>query len=1338
MATIVLAAAGAAAGGAIGGVAFGIPMAVIGRAIGATIGQALDQRLLGEGAAAVETGRIERFRLTGASEGSPVAQVWGRMRVGGQVIWATRFKETKTTSGGGGGKGGRGGSAPQVTTYSYSVSLAVALGQGPTTRIGRVWADGMELDLSAVTMRFYPGDEAQLPDPKIEAVEGAGNAPAYRGIAYAVFEDLELAAFGNRVPQLSFELMRAARPAEPTAPGRPAELIEGVALIPGTGEFALATTPVHYRTGPGAAEPANVNSLRGLTDFEASLEALGEEVPNCNSVVLVVSWFGDDLRCEHCRIEPKVERRDRQERGMPWQVSGLRRASAAEVSREDGRPSYGGTPSDRAVIEAIRALRDAGKRVVYYPFILMDVPPGNGRPDPWSDANDQEAHPWRGRITTAKAPGQVGSTDGTAAAAAEVAAFFGAAGIDDFEPVYGALDQSSYNDIFWTIVSAFGGTPSAPPQRLLGIDYTGPAEWSFRRFVLHQAHLCAAAGGVDAFCIGSEMRALTQIRGADNSFPTVAQLVQLARDVRAILGPDTAIGYAADWSEYFGYHPQDGSGDVFFHLDPLWAEDAIDFIGIDNYMPLSDWRDGSDHADADHGSIYNLDYLTANVAGGEGYDWYYPDATARDLQRRSPISDGAHDEPWVFRYKDILNWWRNDHHDRVAGVRRAAPTPWVPESKPIWFTEFGCAAIDKATNQPNKFLDPKSSESALPRYSDGRRDDLIQLQYLRAFYRHWRDPANNPVSSLYGGPMVDLSRAHVWAWDTRPWPAFPLRTDLWSDGGNYARGHWLNGRISNQTLDDVVAEICEASGVRDHDVSALHGVIRGYSVNDVTSARSRLQPLLLAHGIDAIERGGRLRFVNRDGQADAELDTGRLAVLSDEAAGVATSRRPEAEMAGRVRVNYIDGAGTYELHTAEAMMPDDATVGVSQSDMPLALTRVEARFMAERWLAEARIARDTARFVLPPSEGLGAGDVVRHVADGVRTLYRIDQVEEVGARICEAVRVEPAVYVPVDSVEETPTIAPVAPALPVFAQFLDLPLLTGAEVAHAPHIAVTANPWPGAALYASGENAGYVLNRTVDGPAIIGETQSALTRAAPGTWDRGAPLRVQVWGGSLSSASVQSVLNGANAAAIGDGSTDRWEVFQFAEAQLVGDGLYELSLRLRGQLGTDAIMPDSWPAGSRFVLLSSDVVQIELPETARGLERHYRVGPVDRPYDDPSYLYAVTAFAGIGLRPYAPVHLRLAPQDGGDWLLRWVRRTRIDGDSWSSVEVPLGEEVEAYIVRVLAGDTTLREVEVNAPSWAWPAADRNADIAAGADALAVAQLSARFGPGLFGKVAIDD
>src|SRR5688572_7801622 len=113
--------------------------------------------------------------------------------------------------------------------------------------------------------------------------------------------------------------------------------------------------------------------------------------------------------------------------------------------------------------------------------------------------------------------------------------------------------------------------------------------------ILHYAHLCAAAGGVDAFLIGSELRGIPQVRSGASSYPAVGELVDLAANVRGVLGSGTKLSYAADWSEYFGHHPQDGSGDVFFHLDPLWANADIDFVGIDNSMPLADWRDGLDH-----------------------------------------------------------------------------------------------------------------------------------------------------------------------------------------------------------------------------------------------------------------------------------------------------------------------------------------------------------------------------------------------------------------------------------------------------------------------------------------------------------------------------------------------------------------------------------------------------------------------------------------------------------------------------------------------------------------------------------------------------------------------
>src|SRR6202012_5867802 len=157
---------------------------------------------------------------------------------------------------------------------------------------------------------------------------------------------------------------------------------------------------------------------------------------------------------------------------------------------------------------------------------------------------------------------------------------------------------------------------------------------------------------------GSELVGLTRLRDGAAHYPAVDALKALAADVRAIL-PDAKLGYAADWSEYNNHQTGDAPGAVLFNLDPLWADANIDFIGIDNYLPLSDWRDGAAHRDAAVAAApYDGAYLQANIRGGEDYDWYYASDADRRSQARTPITDGL-GKPWVWRAKDLWAWWSN-------------------------------------------------------------------------------------------------------------------------------------------------------------------------------------------------------------------------------------------------------------------------------------------------------------------------------------------------------------------------------------------------------------------------------------------------------------------------------------------------------------------------------------------------------------------------------------------------------------------------------------------------------------------------------------------------------
>ena len=367
---------------------------------------------------------------------------------------------------------------------------------------------------------------------------------------------------------------------------------------------------------------------------------------------------------------------------------------------------------------------------------------------------------------------------------------------------------------------------------------------------------------------------------------------------------------------------------------------------------------------------------------------------------------------------------------------------------------------------------------------------------------------------------------------------------------------------------------------------------------------------------------------------------------------------------------------------------------------------------------------------------LGAGDVVRltGTANESQGLYRIDRLEQAEMQLADAVRVEPAVYSPSDVKDEAVATKPYIAPVPVLPVFLDLPLMTGSEVPYAPYLAVTADPWPGSvAVFSASQDDGYALSDVIAGQAVVGFTETPLRRASAGLWDTGAPLRVNLIDGVLESQSGAALLNGANLAAIGDGTPGNWEVFQFGDATLQEPGVYALGNRLRGQLGTDAIMPDVWPEGSMFVLLDGRVYQTGLLRSERGVAKHYRIGPANRGYDDLSYVHLVEAFDGNGLRPYTPVHLQVNSSSAGDDFT-WMRRTRIDGDDWDGLDVPLGEETESYLVRVLSGGSVLREVVIGSASWRYSAAMKAADGLSESYEFAVAQVSATYGPGPFARL----
>ncbi|WP_312821426.1 glycoside hydrolase/phage tail family protein [Brevundimonas sp.] len=1186
----------------------------IGAALGGMVGGMIDNQIVASLQPARQIGpRLESLKIQGSAEGAPMSCVFGRARVTGQVIWAARFLESKHKSSG--GKGGQ-----KTVDYRYSLSFAVALCEGEIDGVGRVWADGMPMDLNGVTWRVYRGSEDQTPDPLIEAIEV--EAPAYRGTAYVVFEDLALEAYGDRVPQLSFEVFRRARGDAPRLEDR----LDGVCLIPGAGEFCLADEVVLRRESFVRSVPENAGSGQGRADLEVSLDQLTAQLPNVKRVNLVVGWFGTDVQAAQCRIKPGVERRDKPTDPLEWGVAGLDRSDAHLISRVDGAVAYGGTPSDQTVRQAIRALKRRGLEVVIYPFVFMDC----------------EGYPWRGRVA-----GRHGAD-----AAADVAAVFGAAD-----------------------------------------------GWGLRRQALHYARI-AREEGAHGLIIGSEMRGLTLTR-------------------------DAAGGFAADWSEYAGLRD---AGEVRFHLDPLWADPNIDFVGIDWYPPMGDWRAGDGGVDAEaFEGPWDVAYLAGQVAGGRDYDWYYASAADEAAQVRTPILDGAYGEDWVWRVKDLKGWWSNRHYERVAGVRQAQPTAWVPGMKPVRLTEFGCAAVDRGGNAPNLFVDPKSSENALPPHSTGARDDRMQRALLEAMLGHFDDPVNNPVSAVYGRRM--LEGADAWCWDARPYPAFPARDDLWADAGAWRTGHWLNGRMQGQVA-DIVSALLKRAGLAEGDyrIEGLEGTVAGLVIDRPMTTRAALGSVLTALGAVASEKSGTI-VVSGAVAAETELALGALALPED--GGAVVCQRALQDRPQGVRVRFISEEQTYQ--TGAVIVRSDrieprgegaAPLGdVLDVDLPMVVSSGLARTAARRVLGA--VESETVSVRLGPLEGLllEAGDVVTlEGRDGRWRVGRVAYEETVQAELM------PVVEVPLEDAEEDwkggggglEVVG--APWMRV----LDLPALPGEEVDARPVVAVAADPWWPMTVHGGADAGALTARADVDEPTTVGELVAPLAAGPVDRCDRVNRIRLRLGGGSLQSLGVGAVLDGANALAVESGAG--WEIVQFCEARLVAGDVWELSQLLRGRLGTVAEAERGAVAGAGVVVLSRAMPRLEVDEGERGLLRLWRAGPKGLAPAGSRFSERQGVWTARARMPWRPVHLKLELVDDG-LRLSWVPCVA-RGDSWEAEAVDA--EALRFRVRVMQGEVVVREWEVAGTQALYADALQAADFPQGwpvGAALAVAQWGAGWGWG---------
>ena len=505
------------------------------------------------------------------------------------------------------------------------------------------------------------------------------------------------------------------------------------------------------------------------------------------------------------------------------------------------------------------------------------------------------------------------------------------------------------------------------------------------------------------------------------------------------------------------------------------------------------------------------------------------------------------------------------------------------------------------------------------------------------------------------------------------------------------------------TLRSIVEDLSEKVGLvagADLDASALDDTVTGFVVSDRMAARAALEPLASAYFFDAREQDFKVEMRRRDATPVAALDETDLRARADgdtrSHSLISEARTQEIELPRRLDMSFADPALDFQTNT-QSFQRTQQTVATRADKvlrMPLAMSASEAAQRVERIGAETWLARTHYEFSVSRRHArLSPGDVVSVSTGGIVATMRIDALDQGadgvlrlrGTAVDAAFQTSAAsgaaaLGVPMQSI---------ALAGPSRLFLLDIPLLRDAEEGLGIYLAAGAageEAWPGASILKSADGEAFdtpFLFVPATRNVVHGVAGSVLPDHGACTWDRSSSLTVRLVRGTLASAAELAVLNGANALLVGD------EILQFANAVMNADGSYALSTFLRGRRGTEWATAGH-TAGERVILLTEQTLsRVNLPDSDLGATRFYRGVTLGGLLSESVERSLV--LAGRALMPYAPADLR-GTRGGSplDWSLSWKRRTRLGGAWKDAVDVPLGEDSEAYEVDIMNGGTVVR------------------------------------------------
>ena len=910
---------GATVGDFLGGPLGAIKGASIGYEIGGMVNNLVSKKTV------VTSGPVPgNLNVQVSSYGTPIIQVFGRMRVAGNVIWMQPIQQIATTSSSGGSGKGGGGAKQSSTNYTYTVTLAIAVCEGVVNDVLQVWADSELLTdtiLGTVGTNYniYYGTETQTPDPIIESFDGSGNVPPYRGVCYIVIKDFQLGNYGNRIPNFTFEVNKKLY--DPTSLENK---IKQIQLIPGAGESVYDTVIQSYvntQTGVASA-PMNMNNSFNEADVLPAIDNLQATLPNISWVSVVVCWFATSLDAGTCTIIPKVEIQGNvTNQPNPWSVGSLTRSTAQEVLRfPDGTPTYGGTPSDSSVMNLLRELKGRGLNVMFYPLAFVDT-------------ITPEPKPWRGRITPANATDATNwfsKTNGyndfiTHYINLVVDGFALANYVDAFVIGSEYVGMTSFTDSAgsYPAIAGFQNMAAAAKGTLgAGVKTVYAADWS------EYHHAPGGWYNMDPLWADSNL----DIVGIDAYFPLTPDLPQ-----SEIAYQDVYNGWTSGegWDYFYDNRPNNLPGTSNLVSNPFTTTMSNAVVTLD--------LTGFYNAHLSVGESFTLAGCTGNPGGitnahinGLRTVLSVVDATHITFTAGAAATSGTSgggsactiDKPkyfngFAYAWKNFGYFWANTHTNPDATT-----TSWTAKMKPLWFTEFGFPSVDACSNQPNVFVDPTSSENSYPRESKHRVDNAAQRTALTA-----TEDYLTALNAISGNSNL-VPKRFVWTWDARPYPQYPNLSTVWADSDLWVTGHWIEGKVGTSTLGGIISSLLDKVGITSYDVSSVQDIVDGYCIEQTIDVRSSIADLRAPFFFDVVESSGVLKFVKRGQPSVVTIPQNNIVPPTggkDIRTIAKITRMQEVDLPQKYSVSYFNQANSYQQNTQIAQR--QVTQSVNQTNL---------------------------------------------------------------------------------------------------------------------------------------------------------------------------------------------------------------------------------------------------------------------------------------------------------------------------------------------------------------------------------------------------------------------